>query len=487
MVDLAFAENRFGLGPRPDSVGSAGDPRGWASSQIRGSQPQLAGIPSRREVAAGLADYLQMQREARMERRQDSPQTATPAPMMTPAGMPKDGDAAAKKAVSPEVRMARREARDTYAGLVASRLNAALTTQTPFLERMTHFWANHFAVSAQKQTTVGFAGLLEMEAIRPHVTGRFGDMLLAVERHPAMLFYLDQAQSIGPNSRFGQRSAARGKNRGLNENLAREIMELHTLGVRTGYAQADVTEFARALTGWTVAGIARGPAARFAGGEPGDFAFVEPLHEPGARTIMGRRYAEDGEAQGRAVLEMLATHPATARHIATKLSRHFAADDPPPAMVARLEHAYLKSGGDLPTVYRALIDSPEAWDPGSVKFRNPWDWTVASLRALGTRDLQPMVAVATLRELGQPVWMPPSPAGWDDDAASWAGPDALVRRVEAAQRIATRAGDSADARTLAPKLLGNRLSDTTKTAIARAESPTTGLALLLASPEMLRR
>ena len=485
MVDLAFAENRFGLGPRGDAAaGAAGDPRGWAAAQLRGTQPQLAGVPSRREVAEGLADYLQIQREAKMDARDAAP---APAAMMTKADMPKDGAAKVKKEVSPEVKAARREGRDTYARMVGARVNAALTSDTPFLERMSHFWSNHFAVSAQKQTTVGFAGLLEMEAIRPHVNGRFGDMLLSVERHPAMLFYLDQAQSIGPNSAFGQRAAARGNNRGLNENLAREILELHTLGVRTGYAQADVTEFARALTGWTVAGIARGPGGRFATGEPGDFAFVDLLHEPGARTIIGRRYAEGGVGQARAVLEMLGSHPATARHIATKLARHFAADDPPPAMVARLEQAFLKSGGDLPTVYRALIDSPEAWDPASVKFRSPWDWTIASLRAVGTRELQPMVAVATLRELGQPGWMPPSPAGWDDDAASWAGPDALVRRVEAAQRIALRAGDAADARSLAPTLLGGRLSDKTKTAIARAESPTTGLALLLASPEMLRR
>lgn len=328
MADLSFAENRFGLGPRGDTSAVGGDPRGWASAQLTGFQSQVAGVPSRREVAEGLADYLQMQRDARMERRQDPPVAA----MMTPADMHKGEQA--KKQIDPAVRMARREGRETYARLVAARVNSALVTTTPFLERMAHFWANHFAVSAQKQTTLGFAGLMEMEAIRPHVTGRFGDMLLAVERHPAMLFYLDQAQSIGPNSPLGTRAAARGNNRGLNENLAREILELHTLGVRTGYAQADVTEFARALTGWTVAGIARGPGARFAAGAPGDYAFVDLLHEPGARTVLGRKFAEGGEEQGRAVLAMLAVHPATARHVATKLARHFAADIPPPAMVA---------------------------------------------------------------------------------------------------------------------------------------------------------
>ena len=164
-----------------------------------------------------------------------------------------------------------------------ARLSSALTTTSPFVERLVHFWANHFAVSADKLPVVGLAGLLEFEAIRPHVLGRFSDMLLAVEQHPAMLIYLDQAQSIGPDSQAGRFIAARqGKQRGLNENLAREIMELHTLGVRTGYSQADVTEFARALTGWTVSGLGRGPAARLLGNAPpGQFEFAE--RDPRAR------------------------------------------------------------------------------------------------------------------------------------------------------------------------------------------------------------
>lgn len=477
MTDRTFAESRFGLGPRVDGDrGAAGDVRGWAAAQIEHFQPALPGLPSRAEVASELGDYFAARRDARMEQA-----TIKSAPMMATAVEP------VAKIIDPEVRQSRRAARDTYAALVGARFQSALITPTPFMERIVHFWANHFAVSAQKITTVGFAGLLEMEAIRPHVTGNFGDLLLAVERHPAMLFYLDQAQSIGPNSALGNRAAARGNNRGLNENLAREILELHTLGVRTGYAQSDVTEFARALTGWTVAGVGRGPAARFASGSPGEFTFVEALHEPGKRTIIGRSYAEGGEDQARAVLAALAVHPATARHVAIKLARHFAADDPPPKMVERLEQAFVKSGGDLPTIYRALIDSPEAWDPQSAKFRSPWDWTVASMRALGAKQMQPLAAVSMLKQLGQPVWQPPSPAGWDDNAASWAGPDALVRRVEAAQRFAERAGASVDARALAPKLLGKSLSKRTETAIGRAESPATGLALLLASPEMLRR
>jgi uncharacterized protein (DUF1800 family) len=375
-----------------------------------------------------------------------------------------------------------------YLAMNSARLNAALTSPTPFIERLVHFWANHFAVSVDKLPVIGLAGLLEFEAIRPNVLGKFSDMLLAVEQHPAMLVYLDQAQSLGPDSFAGMRIAMRGgKQRGLNENLAREIMELHTLGVRTGYSQADVTEFARALTGWTVSGLAQGPAARLIGGTPGAFQFAPVLHEPGERTIMGKRYAQAGEGQARAILLDLAAHPATARHVSTKLARHFAGDDPPAALVERLTKAYLASGGDLPTLYRVLISSPEPWATRPLKFKNPWEWTVSALRAVGSRELDPKMAAGVLRQLGQGTWQPGSPAGWDDIAASWAGPDALVRRVEIAQRIADKSPSGIDARALAEKLFPGSLSEETRTAVARAESPAEGLALLLVSPEFVRR
>jgi uncharacterized protein (DUF1800 family) len=345
-----------------------------------------------------------------------------------------------------------------------------------------HFWSNHFAVSVDKIAVVGLAGAMEADAIRPHVLGRFEDMLLAVARHPAMLLFLDQANSIGPDSAAGRRAAENDKRRGINENLAREILELHTLGVRSGYTQADVTEFARALTGWTVAG--RAPAAQPADGA---FQFRPALHEPGTRTVMGRSYPQPGEAQALAILHEAATAPATARHIATKLARHFVADDPPPAVVQRLADAFQRSGGDLPTVYRALVEAPESWQGASAKFKTPWEWGISGLRGLGRRDLPGVQMANAMNQLGQPVWRPGSPAGWDDIAASWAAPDALVRRVEVAQRVAAQAGDQVDARALAPRLLPGALSPATASAIARAESPATGLALLLVSPEFLRR
>jgi uncharacterized protein (DUF1800 family) len=211
------------------------------------------------------------------------------------------------------------------------------------------------------------------------------------------------------------------------------------------------------------------------------------LHEPGTRTILGKRYDQQGEAQARAVLLDLAASPATAKHISTKLARHFAGDDPPPALVDRLSKAYLASGGDLPTVYRALIESPEPWAAEPLKFKTPWEWTVSALRAVGSTELDSKMAAAVLKQLGQPTWQPGSPAGWDDIAASWAGPDALVRRVEVAQRIGAKAATGIDARSLAEKLFPQSLSETTRTALARAESPAQGLALLLVSPEFVRR
>jgi uncharacterized protein (DUF1800 family) len=476
MNSSAIALNRFGLGARSGDA-PPGDAKAWLRGQLDRFDPRprpIAAVPARREIVGQLADYLAEQRMAGRAKREAA---------AMPAGAQGDGIPDSAK------RFLRRGIRDDYLVMVGARLASALTTGTPFVERLVHFWANHFAVSADKLPVVPLAGLLEFEAIRPHVLGRFSDMLLAVEQHPAMLIYLDQAQSIGPDSRAGQFIAARGRQkRGLNENLAREILELHTLGVRTGYSQADVTEFARALTGWTVGGLGRGPAARLLGGAPtGEFAFAEPIHEPGERLIMGRRYRADGERQARAILTDLSVHPATARHLATKLARHFAGDDPPPAMVERLTQAYLKSGGDLPTVYRAIVDSPETWAPQPVKFKTPWEWSVSALRALDQTELDATVAAALMSQLGQPIWKPGSPAGFDDIAASWAAPEALVRRVEVAQRIADRVGSTVDPRALAEHVRPGALGEPTRTAIARAESPAEGLALLLVSAEFVRR
>ncbi|RYF38764.1 MAG: DUF1800 domain-containing protein [Comamonadaceae bacterium] len=455
MRATAIALNRFGLGARSDEPAPP-DPQRWLLSQLDQYEPLPAPWKATSRTPALVDVWLAQQLAVRQ------------APEGQRAG----------------IRQAYlRQGREEYVAAAGARTASALQTPTPFVERLVHFWSNHFAVSVDKLLVVGLAGGFEADAIRPHVLGRFEDLLLAAVRHPAMLLYLDQAQSIGPASAAGVRARERQqpRARGLNENLAREILELHTLGVRSGYTQDDVTEFARALTGWTLPADDAGAAAA-------TFRFVPALHEPGPRTVLGRSHSAGGEQQARDILHHLATSPATALHIARKLARHFVADDPPPALVERLAASFLRTGGDLPSLYRELVAAPQAWLPAGAKFKSPWDWAVSALRGLGRSELPPMQSVSLMNQLGQPLWRPGSPAGYDDVAATWAAPDALLRRVEVAQRIAAQAGDAVDARALAPRLLpGGALSEATAGAIARAESGSTALALLLVSPEFLRR
>lgn len=453
MDAAAIALNRFGLGARPGESPPA-DAQRWLLSQFERYAPLPAAWTPLPRTPALMEAWNAQQRAVRQA---DEGQRAG-------------------------IREAYlRKAREEYLAAVGARVSSALQADTPFIERLVHFWSNHFAVSVDKLLIVGLAGSFEADAIRPHVLGRFEDLLLAVLRHPAMLLYLDQAQSIGPRSPAGQRAEERGRRRrGMNENLAREILELHTLGVRSGYTQEDVTEFARALTGWTL------PGDDGADGKT-TFRFVRALHEPGQRTVLGRSYAEGGEQQARAILHDLVAAPATARHIAHKLARHFVADEPPAALVQRLSGTFARTGGDLASVYRELIAAREAWQPTAAKFKSPWDWAISSLRALDRQELPPAQAAALMNQLGQPVWRPGSPAGYGDVAATWAAPDALLRRVETAQRIAAQAGDAIDARALGPRVLPGALGETTADAIARADSGGTALALLLVAPEFLRR
>lgn len=471
-----LAANRFGLGRRWDDP-AIGDPRAWLTRQLGAFDPApaaIAALPGRAAIAAAYLGY----REDRQAMRQEA------------ADMPMSEE---EKGMDPELRrLSRSEIRRHYVDAASARLANAVATPTPFPERLTQFWANHFAVSADKITMIGFAGNHEFEAIRPNIMGKFADLLIAAVRHPAMLLYLDQAQSFGPDSPVAQRVRRRQKQAklGLNENLAREILELHTLGVRTGYTQADVTAFAKALTGLTVAGLGKGAGQRLmpADARPGDTVFIAQLHEPGAQTILGKRYDQPGARQGEAVLRDLAVHPATAAHIATKLARHFTGDTPPPALVERLTADFRQTGGDLPSLYRALIASPEPWAGAPTMFKSPWDWAVSTMRALklpAIGEKQNVPAIFT--QLGQPLWRPGSPAGYDDLVATWAGSAALMQRVELASRIAGRIGDRVDARKLAPLILADAMTPDIEQAIARADSPGQALAMLFASPVFLRR
>ncbi|MBK7250815.1 MAG: DUF1800 family protein [Gammaproteobacteria bacterium] len=269
----------------------------------------------------------------------------------------------------------------------------------------------------------------------------------------------------------------------MNENLAREILELHTLGGDGGYSQQDVTTFAKVISGWSIGGR----EDRSSPGDPGAFRFRPMLHEPGAKTLLGRRFNQDGFEQGRAVMEELARRPATARHLAAKLARHFVADDPPAALVQRLSATYLRSGGRLSSVYEELVAAEEAWVPQASKYLAPQDFIYGALRALDVLPHEPRALIAPFQMLGQPTYRPGSPAGWPDRSQDWDGADALMKRIEWSVALAQRLGDSRDVLATLDVALGPLAGEALRTALARADSVPQGITMLLMSPEFQRR
>ena len=458
-LSAAIAAHRFGLGEATlDAV--AGDPREWLAAQIG---PADAARGEGLLNTAQALDHVAAEREKRREAK-------NPPPGMT-----------AEQVLAGHYR-------EVMVADARSRLLTAALTTRPFAERLQWFWTNHFTVSLAKGSTRGLVGAFERDAIRPNIAGSFETMLVASTTHPAMLRYLDNSQSAGPHSMIVDRAAKRAARMGeeprvtgLNENLAREVLELHTLGAeaaRSGaYTQADVTAFARVLTGWRVA-LADDDRSRL---------FDPAWHEPGIKTVLGRSYAQGPDALGR-VLHDLAVHPATAHFIATKLARHFVSDAPPPALVERLAAVYLKSDTQLAPVYRALIQSPEAWNPQPAKLKTPEEFVVSSARLLRLdRRLLERNDGGGINALGQRIQAAPSPAGWSDRADDWLGPDAVWKRVEWSTRAAGRLGNSVDARALAAQSLGPLLSPQTRTQLERAADGPQALALLLMAPEFQRR
>jgi len=472
--EAALALHRFGCGPRAGSIAAiAGDPRGALVDELdKPGAGQINNSELLASAAAGRAVFeFNAERTAkdRLEKkRKDAERERMLAEGMEPPPEPKpemtDGAAPSEpKEVPLPQRIFQQEAK--------ARVDAALGSDIGFVERLTWFWSNHFCVSANKVQSL--AGGYEREAIRPHVLGRFVDMLLAVEGHPAMLIYLDNAQSIGPMSVAGLN-----RDRGLNENLAREILELHTLGVRSVYTQDDVTNFAKILTGWTVIPTASDPD------RGGEFIFIKRMHEPGPLTVVGKTYDDSGVEQGRAVLRDLARHPATAKHVAGKLARHFVSDEPPPALVERLAKSFLDTDGDLKEVAKTLIASPEAWALSPGKLKRPGEWMVAFLRATGVPpNIQRILGGLNLA--GEPLWRPSAPKGFPDEDAAWM--PGLAQRLEMATGFAQRVVQRVDMDTIVDTALGPLASEETRTTIARAESRQQALALLLMAPEFQRR
>ncbi|WP_284178686.1 DUF1800 family protein [Rhabdaerophilum sp. SD176] len=471
---------RFGLGAGPASRDRLGpDIRAALLDEIRAERAliQGEGLPT---TARGIQIVTQIEDRRRMERaaRRQVAQQAPSAPAMgevAPGAMASAGMPANPPAAMPDPEAIR--LRDILHIDVKARIDHGLAAPAGFAERWVLFWSNHFCIALRRgQIMQGIAGPYEREAIRPHVFGRFADLLVAVETHPAMLHYLDQRQSIGPNSPAGQR-----RRRGLNENLAREILELHTLGVGGGYNQADVTAFARALTGWSITGFEENIDGY------GAFVFAPNRHEPGPQQVLGRSYGQEGKEKGLAILRDLARHPSTARFLATKIARHFVADSPPPALVAALEAEFRKTDGDLAALARVLVTHPASLQPSPAKIRTPYEFLLASLRATGApADRIPALANA-LNLMGQPLWNPPGPNGFPDDEASLVAPKAIKTRLEFALQFARPLGGRIDPRDLAEALFGEALSTETRQAIARAETRPQGLALLLMAPEFQRR
>jgi uncharacterized protein (DUF1800 family) len=367
----------------------------------------------------------------------------------------------------------RKVAAQQYRDDIERHLTAAIVSKVPFVERLTHFWANHFTVSAERPQILGLAVPFEAEAIRPNLLGRFADLLIASTSHQAMLLYLDNARSFGPNSKAGK-----WKDFGLNENLAREILELHTLGVEGGYTQEDVRALAMILTGWTL--------QRPRDDEPGAFQFAEGGHEPGDKVLLGRRFRENGMQEGIDALEMLATHPATARHVALKLARHFVADQPPQATVDRLTRVFLDSGGDLPALYRALVVDKGAWSQPLAKLKTPQELIVSTLRAIAwTRELEG--AVASLKILGQLPYYAPSPQGYSDLGQDWAGPDQVLKRVDWAALAGEKIAEGVDPNVYLATALGGFADHDLSFMVKNAPSRREALALVLVHPAFQRR
>ncbi|WP_225770861.1 DUF1800 family protein [Inquilinus sp. Marseille-Q2685] len=437
LVEAAIAANRFGFGARPGQLETLADnPWDWLRAQIRQPVAPAGDMPMTRAALDVLIAV------------QSAPDEESRKPPQEEARALRDRDRAAH-------------------------IQSAIASDTPFRERLVKFWTNHFTVAYAQTYVMPFAGAYEAEAIRPFATGRFRDLLGAVVHHPAMLFYLDNVRSIGPNSKYGQKAGV-----GLNENLGRELMELHTLGVDGGYTQADVRALAMILTGWTP-GRAKDP--------PGTvFAFRPTGHEPGPKTFLGRTYPEAGEAEGEAALDALAAHPSTARHIATQLARHFIADDPPQDAVDRLAKTFRDTGGDLAAVSEALIDSPEAWRPERRKFKSPLDLVVSAARGFDLAEAGP-AAVNWARRLGQKIYDAPSPQGWPDRESDWLAPELVMERIEWSYQVIPRLVADQSPLPFAEALLGPTLSEQTRDVLRGAPSQREGMALALLSPEFQRR
>ncbi|WP_261835063.1 DUF1800 domain-containing protein [Vibrio ishigakensis] len=437
-----IASHRFGFGPKPDELNTiAKDPKAWVLRQYRADINIEFKVtePSSQQVVAKNANFRESTR-----------------------GL-KASDPEKLDQLRDEMTKWMREAYRSYS---LDSLQVAIATDNPAKHRLLEFFSNHFSVSANGGAMMrALAPTLEREAIQPHLQGRFEDMLLAVEQHPAMLVYLNNAQSFGPNSRFGKR-----RKKGLNENLAREILELHTLGVDGGYTQQDVTELARGITGWSI-------------GKTG-YVYRDFGHEPGSRTLLGVSYSQKGEAQGKKMLQDLARHPNTARHLCTKLARHYVADEPDPKLVSDLITVWQKSKGNLAEVMQALVENDLAWQAPQ-KFKTPREFVISTSRSIPNSKITGKRLYFSLNQLGQVPFTAGSPKGFSDEQMDWMSGSSLLARADWAQMYAKQS--RADVKLAMNTALNSQMSEHNRLKVLRAESKHQALTLLMMSPEFQRR
>lgn len=427
-----IAVNRFGFGAKPGEIARASyDPVGYLLSGLL--PVNLTSSPSSLTIAKKLKQL----------RERDKKETGS----------------------------GRKYHRQMYQTFAINILHQAVTAEHSFLWRMLDFFSNHFSVTAQGPLLTATAGTLEVEAIAPNLLGNFTQMLLAVSRHPVMLNYLNNEKSFGPESKLGKRG------KGLNENLAREILELHTLGVKAGYSQQDVIALAKGISGWSIHNPDKA--------EKTLFVFRQAGHQPGSQQLLNQLYKQKGESQGIAMLEALAAHPATAKHLSFKLARHLVSDTPPAPLVKALEQTWLTTSGDLKAVYTTLIKHPLAWQPSAEKFKTPREFLISTYRAVGSNKFSPRFVLNSLRNLGQQPLKAGSPAGYEDSASFWNNGYAILARANWISQIAGYVKQ--DIRALAKQILAAQLTENTEQMIRRAESRPRALSLLLLSPEFMRR
>jgi uncharacterized protein (DUF1800 family) len=446
---LYIAFNRFGYGATPALAKlNIQDPKKWLLDQLRDysiQNPKWTSEQALKQIFAYRHDRKMIQQSAENN-----------------------------KAIT-SLKAKRREMINSSKKLSAQIILQAIQTEQPLQARLQDFFANHFSLSNTNANMRTIAPTLESEAIAPHLNGYFADMLVSVTRHPAMLYYLNNESSIGPNSALGLKR----QKRGLNENLGREILELHTLGVNGGYTQSDVQALSKSLTGWSIGGRKKREAL--------GFVFKAYAHEPGEKILLGKRYAaatRNSDQQAVDMLNSLATHDQTAQHLSYKIAKHFIADSPPQTLVQQMAKRWVDTRGHIPSVMTIMIGHPLSWLPKSSKFKTPREYVISLQRACQLRNTKPDI-LKTLEILGQAPYSSGSPAGFSDNAQDWASASALMDRIEWAEHIAGQVKMSPIE--VAMVALGDLLSPSTAQHIMRAESKQQGLAILFMSPEFLRR